>query len=238
MADMNTNPPTEAVSPSGINHLVLNVRDIDESHKFWTEIVGFKQVGELHPRADRPTPPKMRFYSAVNDGKLTHHTVALVESPNLPPPAEWVLANSQVAINHVALTMPNREAWLKQLAFLQSRGVKFNWRVNHGVTHSVYINDPNGYGVEFLYEMPREMWENDIDGGHQLARKPAERGPRSAGRPHRHSELRQEGTSRGPSGVRIRAIHGASHQFEGVGLTVTPGSAYTAGSALSTSAGT
>ena len=157
--------PAEAVSPSGINHLVLNVRDIDESHKFWTEIVGFKQVGELQPRPDRPTPPKMRFYSAVNNGKLTHHTVALVESANLPPPGDWVLANSQVAINHVALTMPNREAWLKQLAFLQSRGVKFNWRVNHGVTHSVYINDPNGYGVEFLYEMPREMWENDINGG-------------------------------------------------------------------------
>ena len=34
MADANINPPTEAVSPSGINHLVLNVRDIDESHKF------------------------------------------------------------------------------------------------------------------------------------------------------------------------------------------------------------
>jgi catechol 2,3-dioxygenase len=149
MADTNVDTPTEAVSPSGINHLVLNVRDIEESHKFWTEIVGFKQVGELHPRADRPTPPKMRFYSAVNDGQLTHHTVALVESANLPPPAEWVLANSQVAINHVALTMPNREAWLKQLKFLQSRGVKFNWRVNHGVTHSVYINDPNAMASSF-----------------------------------------------------------------------------------------
>src|SRR6201987_1791204 len=157
--------PAEAVSPSGINHLVLNVRDIDESHKFWTEIVGFKQVGELHSRHDRPLPPKMRLYSAVNDGKLTHHTVALVESPNLPPAAEWALVNSSVAINHVALTMPSREAWLRQLAFLQSRGVKFNWRGNHGATHRAYINDPNGYGVEFLYEMPREMWENDIDAG-------------------------------------------------------------------------
>ncbi len=157
--------PAAAVSPSGINHLVLNVRDIDELHKFWTEIVGFKQVGELHPKEGRPNPPKMRFYSAINDGKLTHHTVALVESPNLPPPSEWGLSGATVAINHVALTMPNREAWQKQLAFLQSRGVKFNWRVNHGVTHSVYINDPNGYGVEFLYEMPREMWENDIDAG-------------------------------------------------------------------------
>ena len=95
--------PAEAVSPSGINHLVLNVRDIEESHKFWTEIVGFKQVGELHSRHDRPLQPKMRFYSAVNDGKFTHHTVALVESANLPPPAEWALVNSQVAINHFAL---------------------------------------------------------------------------------------------------------------------------------------
>ena len=62
MADGNIDTPTEAVSPSGINHLVLNVRDIDESHKFWTEIVGFKQVGELHSRHDRPLPPKMRPY--------------------------------------------------------------------------------------------------------------------------------------------------------------------------------
>ena len=157
-------PPAEAVSPSGINHLVLNVRDLNESHKFWTEIVGFKQVGELHPRPDRPNPPKMRFYSAVNDGQLTHHTVALVESPNLPPPADWVLSNSQVAINHVALAMPSREAWQRQLAFLQSRGVKFNWRVNHGVTHSVYINDPNGYGVEFVYDLPKDVWQGDING--------------------------------------------------------------------------
>jgi catechol 2,3-dioxygenase len=164
MPDTSIDPPTEAVSPSAINHLVLNVRDIEESHKFWTEIVGFKQVGELHSRHDRPLPPKMRFYSAVNDGKLTHHTVALVESSNLPPPREWALVDSPVAINHVALTMPSRDAWLRQLKFLQSRGVKFNWRVNHGVTHSVYINDPNGYGVEFLYELPRGMWENDIDG--------------------------------------------------------------------------
>jgi catechol 2,3-dioxygenase len=163
MPDASIDTPAEAVSPSGINHLVLNVRDIEESHQFWTEIVGFKQVGELHSQDDRPLPPKMRFYSAVNDGKLTHHTVALVESANLPAPAEWQLVNSRVAINHVALTMPSRAAWLKQLRFLQSRGIKFNWRVNHGVTHSVYINDPNGYGVEFLYELPREMWESDID---------------------------------------------------------------------------
>ena len=38
---------TGPVTPRGINHLVLNVRDIEESHRFWTEVVGFRQVGQL-----------------------------------------------------------------------------------------------------------------------------------------------------------------------------------------------
>ena len=39
-------------TPIGVNHVVLNVRDMEESHRFWTEIVGLKQVGALRPRAD------------------------------------------------------------------------------------------------------------------------------------------------------------------------------------------
>jgi catechol 2,3-dioxygenase len=158
-----TTPPHEAVTPVGINHLVLNVRDIEESHTFWTEIMGFKQVGELHPRPDRPNPPKMRFYSGDHHGKMQHHDLALMEMPNLPPPSAWSMSDSQVAINHVAITLPSREAWLRQLTFLQSKGITFHRRINHGMTHSVYISDPNGYGIEVLYELPREVWEGDID---------------------------------------------------------------------------
>ena len=73
------------VTPRGVNHLVLNVRDIEESHRFWTEVVGFHQVGQLTPTKDRPNPPKMRFYSGVReDGTSHHHDVALVENRDLP----------------------------------------------------------------------------------------------------------------------------------------------------------
>jgi catechol 2,3-dioxygenase len=156
-------PPRAAVTPVGLNHLVLNVRDLEESHAFWTEIMGFRQVGELHPRPDRPHPPKMRFYSGDHSGKMNHHDLALVEMPNLPPPSAWSMSDSTVAINHIAIMWPSREAWLQQLAFLQSKGVTFHRRTNHGMTHSVYISDPNGYGIEVLYELPREVWEGDID---------------------------------------------------------------------------
>ena len=153
-------------TPLGVNHVVLNVYDLEESHRFWTEVIGLKQVGALRPRADMGPVPKMRFYSGDHDGKLTHHDVALVESPNLPPrPATWELFGAVQAINHIAIAMPDRETWLRKLEELQEKGIKFNLRVNHGVTHSVYINDPNGYGVELLYELPRELWEDNIDEG-------------------------------------------------------------------------
>ncbi|WP_375776028.1 VOC family protein [Bradyrhizobium sp. ma5] len=152
------------VAPVGINHVVLNVRNMDESDQFWTEVVGLRLVGEFRQRVGRPSTPRMRFYGGTGTDRLHHHDLALVENPNLPPPpVEWKMWDLPVAINHIAITYPTREAWLNQLAHLQASGVKFDRRIDHGMTHSVYIHDPNGYGVELVYDLPREVWENDVD---------------------------------------------------------------------------
>src|SRR5678815_3644609 len=42
--------PRQAVSPRGVNHIVLNVRNLETSHAFWTEIMGFRQAAELKPK--------------------------------------------------------------------------------------------------------------------------------------------------------------------------------------------
>lgn len=167
--------PAQAVTPRGINHLVLNVRNMEESHRFWTEILGFRQVAELRPRPGRP-PLKMRFYSGVNErGDVNHHDLALCEVPEAPaadpnaPP--WGLQPRQLGLNHVAITYPDRDSWLKQLAFLREKGVPFHLRINHGMTHSVYISDPNGHGVEVLYELAPEVWLGDIDGAQNYSER-------------------------------------------------------------------
>lgn len=166
--------PTRAVTPRGVNHLVLNVRDLEESHRFWTEIMGFRQVAELKPKPDRP-PLRMRFYSGVSaSGDLSHHDIALCEVSGTDAPAAdepWSLYPRRVGINHVAITWPDRESWLQQVAFLRAKGVPFHLRVNHGMTHSVYISDPNGHGIEVLYELPREVWGGDIDGAQNFAER-------------------------------------------------------------------
>jgi catechol 2,3-dioxygenase len=160
-------PPPHAHPPCGVNHLVLNVRDLEVSHRFWTAIMGFRCVAELKPIPGRQRP-RMRFYSGLDArGDVTHHDLALAEVPDSAAagagPEPWDLMPSRTGINHVAIAWPDRESWLKQLAFLRSRGVPFHRRVNHGMTHSAYISDPDGHGIEVLYELPREVWEGDID---------------------------------------------------------------------------
>ena len=64
----------QAMTPVGVNHLVLNVRDIERAHAFWTEIMGFRHIGQLQPRGERSM--KMRFYNGLSG---SHHDLALAD---------------------------------------------------------------------------------------------------------------------------------------------------------------
>lgn len=157
-----------AQTPRGVNHLVLNVRDLEESHRFWTEIVGMKCVAALEPGKTM----KMRFYSGMREnGDVSHHDLALAEVPKDvdATPQPWSMTPKGIGVNHVAICYPDRDSWLQQLEWIREKGVKFHLRINHGMTHSVYISDPNGHGIELLYELPREVWEGDIDGAQNYA---------------------------------------------------------------------
>jgi len=142
-----SNTTERAQTPTGVNHLVLNVRDLEESHRFWTEMVGFKCVAELKPKPGRTM--QMRFYSGVNElGQVSHHDLALAQIPDgaALKPEPWGMGPRTIGVNHVAICYPTRDAWLKQVAFLKSQGVPIHLRIDHGMTHSIYISDPNGHG--------------------------------------------------------------------------------------------
>ena len=150
-----------AVPALGVNHLVLNVRDIEASHKFYTEGLGWKQIGALSPEF----PMEMRFYQCRPG---SHHDVALVQMANpqeAPPVKKWELAGgaSTNAVNHFAVAY-RKEDFLKQLEYMKAHGVEFAIRGEHGMTHSCYVADPDGNGIEILYELPAEVWEQDING--------------------------------------------------------------------------
>jgi catechol-2,3-dioxygenase len=147
---------TPSRGPS-VNHLVLNVSDIEASHRFYTELLGFEQCAELTHTMT------MRFYRG---DASHHHDLALVEvtsASQAGDPDEWSMEPKRVGVNHFAVAYPDRESWLNQLRHLRAHGVEFIVRGNHGMTHSAYIADPDGYGVEVLYNLPAEVWQDDVD---------------------------------------------------------------------------
>ena len=100
----------------------------------------------------------MRFYSGERNGQLHHHDIALVEAS-----FAGEAAASKQALNHVAIEYSTEEAWQEQIRYLLSCGVPLSDRIDRGVSKSIHLTDPNGYIVELVYELPRELWEGDID---------------------------------------------------------------------------
>lgn len=150
-------PTTRPSTPANVNHLVLNVRDLETSHRFYTEILGFEQCGALDPTAGMT----MRFYRS---GPESHHDLALCQATvDAGEAPQWKMNHGRVGVNHFAVCYPTREAWLAQLEHMQANDVAFLVRGNHGMTHSVYVADPDGNGVEVLYELPAEVWEGDLN---------------------------------------------------------------------------
>jgi catechol 2,3-dioxygenase len=144
-----------------VNHLVLQVRDIEASHRFYTEVLGFTQCGTL--KSEAAPGAVMRFYRGHDDH---HHDLALIQIPHpeaAPPVPHWNMFTNHPGLAHMALAYDTREEWLAQLEHMQQIGQEIAIRGNHGMTHSAYVVDPDGHGIEVLYELPSEVWEGDVD---------------------------------------------------------------------------
>jgi catechol 2,3-dioxygenase len=157
------------VSASGpsFQHIALMVRDIEASHRFYTEALGFEQCGALDSKitmAAAGMELPFQFYRGAPD---RHHDFALVQipDPSAFPPANtaWNMFENKTGINHIAICYPSREAFLERLEVLRNCGVEFRQRGNHGMTHSAYVSDPDGNGIEVLYELPEDVWVNDVN---------------------------------------------------------------------------
>ncbi len=148
------------IQPVGLSHLVLNVRDLERAHRFWTEVLGFRQVGEVEAM-------KMRFYLG---SRPTHHELALVQvadpddpasAPDEGKPLQFV--GARTGVNHIAIQLPDADAFDAAEAWLRESGIAIQSRIDHGMTRSLYLTDPDGHGVELCVDLPRELWEGDLN---------------------------------------------------------------------------
>ena len=119
--------------PKRVGHLVLNVRAIEASTRFYTEVLGFEIAVER---------PNMTFLTC---GKI-HHDLALFKAAEDSPP----VSEGQVGLNHFAVQMDDLDALKETYQRLKEYGVPVDNTVDHGMTQSVYFHDPDGIRIEFF----------------------------------------------------------------------------------------
>ncbi len=137
-----------------IGHVHLKVADLDRALAFWRDILGF----EVTQRRDGAV-----FLSAGG----YHHHIALNtwESKDGPPPAPGT-----TGLYHVAILYPDRAQLADALRRIVRAGVRITGASDHGVSEAIYLNDPDGNGVELYRDKPREQWPRTADGTLSMTR--------------------------------------------------------------------
>ncbi len=134
-----------------VGHVHLRVADIDRSLAFYRDALGFEVF------ADGRQHGLDAAFLAADD---YHHHVGINtwESAGATPPPP-----GHTGLFHVAFLYPDRRALVGAVQRLQAHGYDITQFTDHGGTVSVYVEDPDGNGVELYYDRPRETW-TDADG--------------------------------------------------------------------------
>lgn len=137
--------------PSGahIGHVHLKVADLQRSMRFYCDLLGFELTTMYGSQA-----------AFVSAGGYHHHIgLNTWHSEGLPPAP----ANS-VGLYHTAIVYPTRKDLAQILKRLLQAGYPLTGASDHGVSEALYLNDPDGNGVELYWDRPREQWQYNADG--------------------------------------------------------------------------
>jgi catechol 2,3-dioxygenase len=138
---------TAAIHPAvRVGHVHLKVADLDRSIAFYRDGLGFPVIAD-----GRPLGLQAAFLAAGD----YHHHIGLNtwESADGEPPPP-----GHTGLYHVAFVYPDRHELAKAVRRLQDHGYAVDHASDHAATVSVYLEDPDGNGVELYYDRPREAW--------------------------------------------------------------------------------
>ena len=131
-----------------LGHLVLYVRDLERSRRFYADVLGFP---ELPIERGGPT-------AAFGTGR-THHELLLIE---VGPDATPIPAGRRVGMYHFGLKVGTTDDELREaLATIEANDVTVTGASDHGVTHSLYVADPDGNEIELYIDTQPERWRED-----------------------------------------------------------------------------
>ena len=138
---------------SRIGHVHLKVSNIEVSLKFYCGLLGFELITMYGKDA--------AFISAGG----YHHHIGLNTwySKNGSQPPE-----NAIGLFHTAILYPTRKDLAEIYERLRSAGYPISGTADHGVSEALYLNDPDGNGVELYWDRPRNEWPTKADGSIEM----------------------------------------------------------------------
>jgi len=156
----------------GVSHIALAVKDIEATHRFYTEAMGFELVKvEVNPQ--KGGFARHVFYST---GSSRDQMIAFWDLANVPG-SESIRTDIcrdlglDPMTNHIAFQADD----LRDIERRKQRWLAFGrdvLEIDHGWIHSIYTEDPDGIVVEFAV-MTRAFTEQDSREALELLRAKA-----------------------------------------------------------------
>ncbi len=132
-----------------IGHVHLKVSDLERALEFYCGVLGFELTTRYGSSA-----------AFIGAGGYHHHIgLNTWESRggSRPPPGT-------TGLYHVAIRYPNRRSLADALIRLQKAGIPLLGAADHGVSEALYLEDPDGNGLELYCDRPRDQWPRAADG--------------------------------------------------------------------------
>lgn len=127
-----------------LGHIVLYVADLNISADFYKNTLAFNEIVRK---------PGMALFSAGR----THHEMLLLEVGGTPRAKDF----PEPGLYHIGFKIGDGpEAARTAYKELKEAGVPIVGASDHGVTHSIYIMDPDGNELE-LYADVSDAWKTD-----------------------------------------------------------------------------
>ena len=149
--------PYKVPAQTRIGHVHLKVANLDRALEFYRDLLGFEVTMMYGDQA--------AFISA---GGYHHHIGLNTWHSKDAPPA----MRDGVGLYHTAILYPTR----KDLAFVYDRlrtaYYPFTGASDHGVSEALYLDDPDGNGVELYWDRPKERWPKKEDGSLEMFTRP------------------------------------------------------------------
>ena len=149
--------PYKIPAKTHIGHVHLKVSDIKRSLAFYCDLLGFELQMMYGDSA--------AFISA---GGYHHHIGLNTWYSKGSHPA----TQRSVGLFHTAIVYPERRDLAAIFLRLKEAKYHISGASDHGVSEALYLDDPDGNGVELYWDRPKELWPQKADGSLEMYTEP------------------------------------------------------------------